>query len=84
MEDTKIIFEQVAKFGEYDVLYQKWFWDGVTAESIIFANEDIEGIEEQDIIKDVESSFLVNKNSEATFTRSDSGYTFINFNFEID
>lgn len=40
-EDTKIIFEQEATLGEYEVLYQKWFWDGISAESIIFANEDV-------------------------------------------
>ena len=36
--DTKIIFQLEAKLGEYDVLYQKWFWSGITAENIIFAN----------------------------------------------
>ncbi len=40
-EDTKIIFQQEAILGEYDVLYQKWYWDGITAESIIFANEEM-------------------------------------------
>lgn len=81
-EDTKIIFQQEAKFGKYDVLYQKWFWDGITAESVIFANEDIAGLDEEIITKEVKSSPLVNKDSQLTFKRSDSGFTFVNFNFE--
>jgi len=28
-DDTKIIFESTMKFEENDILYQKWFWDGV-------------------------------------------------------
>jgi len=34
-KDTRIIFSQEVKFGTCDVLYQKWSWEGVTAESII-------------------------------------------------
>lgn len=83
-EDTKIIFQQEAKLGEYDVLYQKWYWDGITAESIIFANQDIAGLDEEKITAEVKSSPLVNQDSQITFKRSDSGYTFVNFNFETD
>lgn len=83
-EDTKIIFQQEAELGGYDVLYQKWFWDGIIAESVIFANEDIAGLEEGEITKEVKSSPLVNKDSEITFKRSDSGFTFVNFNFETE
>ena len=36
-EDTKIIFELETTLGDYDVLYQKRYWDGITAESIIFS-----------------------------------------------
>ncbi len=82
--DTKIIFQQEAKFGEYDVLYQKWFWDGITAESVIFSNEDVAGLEEEEIIKEVKSSPLVSRDSEITFKKSDSGFTFVSFNFKTE
>jgi len=82
--DTKIIFQQEAKLAEYDVLYQKWIWGGIAAESIILSNQDIAEVDEETIIAEVKSSPLVNQDSEITFTRSDSGYTFINFNFDDD
>lgn len=40
-KNTKIIFQQEAKLGGLDILYQKWFWDGITAESIIFISDDV-------------------------------------------
>jgi hypothetical protein len=83
-EDTKIIFQQETKFGQYDVLYQKWFWDGITAESLIFANEDIAGIDKNEIVEQVRSSPLLKDDKEITFKKSDSGFTFVNFNFKID
>jgi hypothetical protein len=83
-EDTRIIFQQEVKLGKYDVLYQKWSWCGITAESVIFANEDIAELEEEQIIKEVKSSPLINQDSEATFKKSNSGFTFVNFNFESE
>lgn len=82
--DTKIIFQQEAKFGEYDVLYQKWSWDGLMAESVIFATEDIAALNEEQITNEVKSSPLVNTDSSITFKRDSSGYTFVNFNFNCD
>jgi len=83
-EDTAILFQTEAKLGKYDILYQKWFWDGITAESIIFANEDVDDLEEEEIIKEVKASPLLKKDSKITFKRSDTGYTFVNFNFETE
>ncbi len=83
-ENTKIIFQQEAKLGEYDVLYQKWYWDGITAESIIFANKDIVGIADDEVEAEVRTSPLLKANSEITLKRLESGFTFVNFNFETE
>ena len=34
------------KWGDLDIVYQKWSWDGITAESIIFLNEDVKTIDD--------------------------------------
>jgi hypothetical protein len=31
--DTTVLFQLNATLGDYDVLYQMWNWDGITAES---------------------------------------------------
>ena len=82
--DTKIIFQIEAKLGEYDVLYEKWFWSGITAESIIFANEDIAGLSDEEIEREVKSSPLLKPDSSITMKKTESGFTFVNFNFESE
>ncbi len=52
-EDTKIVMQQEAMLGEYEVLYQKWSWDGITAESIIFASEDVSSLDDEAIKDEV-------------------------------
>ncbi len=82
--DTQILFQTEVKLGKYDVLYQKWSWEGITAESFIFANDDISGLEEEEIVNQVKASPLLRKDSAITFNRSSKGYTFVNFNFETE
>jgi len=83
-EDTKIIFREESILGEYEVLYEKWFWDGISAESIIFANEDVAELKDNEIESIVKKSPLLKKGSSMTLTRSESGFTFVNFNFEAE
>ena len=81
-EDTKIIFRHEVKFGDYDILYEKWLWDGITAESIVFDSKDVADLSDDEIIEDAKSSPLVESDSDVTIKRSDAGYTFVNFNFK--
>lgn len=83
-EDTRILFETEAYLGGYDVLYQKWFWEGITAESIIFRSEDVADLTDAEIEAEVRTSPLVRADSQVTLKRDDSGFTFVNFNFETE
>ena len=81
--DTKILSQTISKFGDYDVLYQKWFWSGITSESLIFANNDIAELSHEQLEQDVRASPLF-KQGAVTIKKSDSGFTFVNFNFEVE
>ena len=81
---TKILFQQEAVLGQYEVLYQKWFWDGITAESIIFSSEDITELRDHEIEAEVKESPLLREDSSIILKRSESGFTFVNFNFETE
>ena len=83
-KDTQILVQQEAKFGSYDVLYQKWYWDGITAESLIFLTDDVSDLCDSSLEKEVKSSPLVKPDSSVTIKRAESGYTFVNFNFETE
>jgi len=44
-EDTRLIEEKILKYKDIDVLYQKWVWEGVIGNSLIFTKEDIKNIQ---------------------------------------
>ena len=80
-EGTQIISSIEAKINEYDVVYQKWYWDGINAESIIFFNEDIAELSEEQIKKEVSlCTAIVKEDSKMTYKKGEK-YTFVNFNF---
>ena len=81
-EDTKIMFRQEARLGKFDVLYEMWSWEGISAESIIFANDDVADMIDNELEQEVRKSPLVKKESDITIKRLDAGFTFVNFNFE--
>ena len=82
--DTLLLLQADAQINSIDALYQKWIWDGVTADSLIFANADVADIDETALKTLVsESAFVINKDIEQmTYNVSKSGFTFVNFNFE--
>ena len=80
-EDTKIISSLEAKIDTYDVVYQKWYWGGIHAESIIFFNEDVAKLNEEQIKKEVAlCTAIVKEGSQMTYKKG-AKYTFVNFNF---
>lgn len=79
--DTNILLSQEVLLGKYDILYQMWTWNGIKAHSFIFTNDDVKGLTKEDIIKLAKSSPLLKYDTKITFSKLDSGYTFVNFNF---
>ena len=57
-KDTKIIFRAETRFGDFDVVYEKWEWDGILAESIIFDEDDVSEMDDDEIINKVKDSPL--------------------------
>ena len=77
-DDTKIIFSMPAKFGAYDVLYQKWGWSGVTGESLIFSNKDLNGVSVDKLLDEIRTSPLINDRSSEITTSVKKDFTFFN------
>lgn len=83
-EDTVITSSIECKYGEYDVLYQQWIWDGITAASLIFCNVDILDTTIEELIDNVRNSPLVTDSSKEITQKVGNEYTFINFNFSME
>ena len=80
-QDARILSPREAKLGKFDVHHEKWDWEGILAESFIFANDDISGMTDEEIEQEVRKSPLVEK-AQILIKRLDAGFTFVNFNFE--
>ncbi len=80
-EDTNIIAESTMKFGEQDILYQKWSWDGIVGESIIFVADDVKHLSDAELKSYVAESDIVTQKDKVTLSRGKTEYAFINFNF---
>jgi hypothetical protein len=81
---TRITSQKELKLGDFTVLYQKWSWDGVKAESIIFDNNDIADTSIDDLTLLVKSSPVLNEDSQITVGQHGQHFTFFNFNFTTE
>ena len=79
-EGVKILFRSPMKWGELDIVYEKWYWEGINAESVIFLTEDVKELSDEALEADVRDGPLVKSTSQVTIKRLDK-YTFVNFNF---
>jgi len=80
--DTNITSQEVIDFDGYTALFQRWNWDGISAESLIFINDDIASIGIDDLEIKIRKSPMLSAESSVTVKVSDSGFTFFNFNFD--
>ncbi|MEI8187196.1 MAG: hypothetical protein WCG19_10935 [Chlorobiaceae bacterium] len=78
--DTVIILSLEAKLDEYDVLYQKWSWENIYAESFIFASQDVAIMSDDELKEFARSSPMIKPESSVTLKRGEQ-FTFVNFNF---
>ena len=81
--DTTIIFQHQGVFDDVPVCYRAWRFDDIQGESIIFQHEDIQGQGDQEIIRKVKASHLVDKNKTIAISRNNPDYVFVNFNFSV-
>lgn len=78
---TSIYFVLEMKLGDRDIVHQKWFLDDIKAESFIFVSDDVSTLTDASLEMEVRESPLVDCESEVSIKRTDSGFTFVTFNF---
>lgn len=83
-QGTVILFEKMHTIGKYDVLYQIWRWQNIQANSVIFVNEDVANLDDDEIRDMVKNDSVFTGEPRLTLRRSESGFTFVSFNFEDD
>lgn len=79
--DTRVLKRSLTSVGGYDALHERWSFDGIKAESFVFLSDDIAGVSDDNLERIVRETEGVDTNSQIMLKRSDSGFTFVNFNF---
>jgi hypothetical protein len=82
--DTATYFNSNAKLGDYNVKFEKWSWDGIIGNSIIFYEKDVKDLSNEEIKTLVKSSAVYKPDSGIVVKHSESGYVFANFNAEME
>jgi hypothetical protein len=80
--DTRITSQTIVNAGDFDALHQKWTWEGIRAESLIFVAGEVGDLDDAEIEGLVRRSGLAKLDSQFTLKRDSHGFTFVNFNFE--
>jgi hypothetical protein len=80
-EDTRIRGRTIITVGGREALYERWSWDGVLGETIVFVSQEVIALSDKELEEVVRQSPLVEADSQITIKRADSGFTFVNFNF---
>ena len=80
-EDTTIEFSRILDIEGVEVLYQKWRWEGVVAESLIFSAEIAARLSREEILQLASKSGLIEDINKTTYQAPNNGFVFVNFNF---
>lgn len=79
--DTKLASEEIVKLGYLEAVHQKWTWDHIYGESLIFCATETQ---EHDLIQltlMIQNSGLAEQGTQFTFN-TQADYQFVNFNFK--
>lgn len=79
--DTRILHRKVVETGGFYAQYQKWSWEGLKGESLIFVRSDVTDKSDEALISLVKASDFWDEQSEVTVKRDREGFDFVNFNF---
>jgi hypothetical protein len=81
-EDTRILQKQLMTVNGIDARFERWSWEGVVAESLIFVTEEITDQSDEQLWQSIIKQLSVSAAMHHTISRKES-YTFVNFNFEV-
>ncbi len=77
-KETKVISRKIIKLDTLEAQHEKWRWDGITAQSIVFAEADIKDQTEEQLIILIKANIELAENADITISRDRNGFAFFN------
>lgn len=81
--DTRVWTSKLVEAGGFDAVHELWSWEGIVAESLIFRESDLDGLDDKALEDIVKNSSYCEPASLFTTSRDRSGYALVNFNFVV-
>lgn len=79
--ETEVRKKREVEVDGYPALHQQWDWQGISGESLIFADPDVDGLSNTALKKLVASSPFVQGKGPVMLNRTSEGYIVVNFNY---
>ena len=80
-EDTRILSTKYFQHDGYDLLLEKWFWDGIKGKSLILLTTQISALDDSELENLAREILELPAEVKTTLKRS-KDYTFFNFDFQ--
>ena len=80
-EDTRILSAKYFQHDGYDLLLEKWFWDGIKGKSLILLTTQISALDDYEL-ENLASEILELPVEFKTTLKRSKDYTFFNFDFQ--
>jgi hypothetical protein len=80
-EGTRILSTTYLNQDGYDLLVEQWFWDGITAKSLIFISDQISGQSDLEVENLARRILQIPDETSVTLERK-ADFTFFNFDFK--
>lgn len=78
-DDTPLMNVTSVKIEGIDARYESWVWEGILGETVVFHNEAVAHMSDEELESLVERTMII-KDHRKTVKRTEH-YTFVNFNF---
>jgi hypothetical protein len=78
----KVLLKEQIELCGYVVRYEIWAWEGCLAECLIFDNDEIGGLNDQEIETLVKTLDMIKYGIDMSFHRMED-FTFVIFNFQV-
>lgn len=81
--DTKILYTELVERNGITAKFELWYWDHINGSSLIFMNEDIEKLTEDELYE-LCSQFITGFNKKDSTLKKSGQYCFVNYGFSYD
>lgn len=81
-EDTKILSAEYFNEADYDLLVEKWIFDGIRAKSLIFLSVQIRDLSDSQVESLARRILQLPESEKTTFKRKED-FAYFNFGFKL-